>query len=177
MKRKPVTIQDTGVHFGGLFTYWPQLQADMELFTRLIQEHARCELRYDPTDLGVTYLFREGRLLMELYDARAQRAQATEKDKTYFETLRARIRKENRERAQPEREAVASGENFLEYLEEQRAEAVEMPMAASAGGRNLIRRILPLDHAIRGPATRQARSQAPRPKRASNNDWDPWRNR
>ena len=174
LKRKPVTVADTGVHFGGLFTYWPHEQQQMEAFLRLIQERALCELRFDPSDMSVTYLFRDGQLLMELYDARAAKAQATERDLKWFEALRARGRKEMRERTRPEREAAQSPEAFLEHMEELRAEAEEMPAAAVAGGGRVIRKILPLDHALRSPAALRTATAAPKPRRSSDDPWNPW---
>ena len=176
LKRKTLTVQDTGVHFGRLFVYQPRFQNDERAFMQLIHERAQVELRYDPAAMGVTYPFRQGRLLMELHDAKAERAQATEKDKTYFEALRARTRKETRERLRPDREAANSPDEYLEYLEEQRAEAEAMPVAAVAGGgRTVVRRILPLDHARRGPSQRSSSAPAPPPRQRRTGDWKtPW---
>jgi transposase InsO family protein len=174
MKRKPVTIEDTGVRYGELFVYFPPNERDMALFQELIQQRARCELRYEPSDMAVTYLFREGRLLMELFDARAFKAQATERDSKWFETLRARGRKEMRERTEPIREAAQSRMAFLDQLEEERAAADEEPEAAVAAGGGEVRRILPIDHARRRLASSRIAAGNAKIRRPSTDDWNPW---
>jgi len=167
LKRERRTVQPGGITLAGMFTYWH------DALSRLAEERAQVECRYDPADMSRIYVFHEGKFLCEATDPRAASVGATEG------TARDRYRKRGerlkylRDATREDRVAAMDGATYLEYLKENEPEDVR---AVAAGGspRPIPQMIPHLDRAAQQLGRNRGRAAAGGP-RGGKEDASGWR--